>query len=183
MIHSCRRRLILISLAAALAIAVFAQGRPARISSQSKEEFIDSKLCVGCHAAIYDSDRHSGMARAFYRPSPANTIEDYSQGNPFYHAPTAAYYAMEQRGGRYYQQRWLIGPDGQPAYRQERPIIRDGFGESCADLLTPGSEWSSHRAAVGLVFGEGRLLGDESGLRCGPFHRAAQDCLRMHVLP
>ena len=56
------------------------------------------------------------MARAFYRPSSANSIEDYSKGNPFYHAATGAYYAMEKRGAEYFQRRWQVGGDGKSDY-------------------------------------------------------------------
>jgi tetratricopeptide (TPR) repeat protein len=122
-----RLRLQSIPIAALLAFAapslVRAQGPAAQTAAaQTKDEFVDPKLCIGCHAAIYDTYRHTGMARSFYRPSPANTVEDYSRGNPFYHAATGAYYAMAQRGGRYFQQRWQLGADGQPAYRQEWQI-------------------------------------------------------------
>jgi predicted CXXCH cytochrome family protein len=90
--------------------------------AQTGDEFVDAKMCIGCHAEINATYSHTGMAKAFYRPSPANTIEDYNKGNPFYHAPTSAYYAMAQRGGRYFQQRWQLGADGKPAYRQEWQI-------------------------------------------------------------
>jgi predicted CXXCH cytochrome family protein len=62
------------------------------------------------------------MAKSFYRPAAANRIEDYAKGNPFYHAATGTYYAMAQRGGKYFQQRWQPGADGQPVYRQEWQI-------------------------------------------------------------
>jgi len=91
-------------------------------SAQTKEEFVDAKLCRGCHAAIFETYRQTGMGRSFYRPNAANTIEDYGKGNPSYHAPTGAYYAMVRRGGQYFQQRWQLGSDGQPEYRQEWQI-------------------------------------------------------------
>jgi predicted CXXCH cytochrome family protein len=104
------------------AIAALAHSAVAQTAAQTKDEFVDSKLCIGCHASVYETYRHTGMAKAFYRPSPANTIENYGKGNPFYHAPTAAYYAMALRAGKYVQQRWQIGADGKPAYRQEWQI-------------------------------------------------------------
>src|SRR5580658_3779262 len=110
------------TLTAPLAITVLLAISAARTGAQTKDEFVDSKLCVGCHASVYEAYRHTGMAKSFYRPAPANSAEDYAKGNPFYHAPTGAYYAMAQRGGRYFQQRWQIGSDGKPAYRQEWQI-------------------------------------------------------------
>jgi predicted CXXCH cytochrome family protein len=109
-----------------LAAAASAQSptpqRSAQKAVQNKDEFVDSKLCIGCHASVYDTFRHTGMGKSFYRPGPTNTIENYGRGIPFYHAATEAYYAMAQRGGKYFQQRWQIGTDGKPDYRQEWQI-------------------------------------------------------------
>jgi predicted CXXCH cytochrome family protein len=122
MMHALQRRRLSIPIAAVLAAAACAQSRGAQTVAQTRDEFVDPKLCIGCHTGIYETYSHTGMAKSFYRPSLANTIENYSKGNPFYHAPTGAYYAMAQRGGKYFQQRWQIGAGGQPAYLQEWQI-------------------------------------------------------------
>ncbi len=49
------------------------------------------------------------MARSFYRPLPQHAIQD----RPYYHEPSATWYAMLQRGGQTYQRRWRIGPAGE----------------------------------------------------------------------
>ena len=139
----CLRRLSIL-IPVIFAAPVFFPSAAAQTSAQTSAEFADPRLCDGCHAGIYDTYRLTGMAKSFYRPSPANTIEDYSKGNPFYHAPTGAYYAMAQRGGKYFQQRWQIGADGKPAYRQEWQIdFAMGSGNHVRTYL--------HRGANGVL--------------------------------
>jgi predicted CXXCH cytochrome family protein len=140
MLHTLkRRRLSILTLGVLAAVA-----RGQNPAVQTKDEFADPKLCIGCHAGIYDTYRHTGMARSFYRPGPANTIEDYGKGIPFYHAPTQAYYAMAQRAGKYFQQRWQIAADGKPVYRQEWQIdFVMGSGNHVRTYL--------HRGASGVL--------------------------------
>jgi tetratricopeptide (TPR) repeat protein len=121
-----QRRRFSILIAGVLSIGANAQRPtvrpPAQSTVRANDEFVDRKLCIGCHAGVYETFRLTGMAQSFYRPGPANTIEDYGKGNPFFHAPTGAYYAMAQRDGKYFQRRWLMGADGKPEYLQEWQI-------------------------------------------------------------
>ena len=140
MLHTLKRRWRSIPVAAVLAAAAGAQSPGARPAAPTKEEFADPKLCIGCHAGIYETYSHTGMAKSFYRLNPANTVENYGKGNPFYHAPTGAYYAMAQRAGKYFQQRWQIGADGKPAYRQEWQIdFAMGSGNHVRTYLRRGA--------------------------------------------
>src|SRR5262249_36142358 len=47
-------------------------------------EYVDSRLCARCHSQIYETYRQTGMARSLFKPSPANTIEDYKGNKQFY---------------------------------------------------------------------------------------------------
>ncbi len=85
-------------------------------------QFVDPKLCVGCHAQIAQSYHRTGMGRSFYRPRPENTVEDYTRNNRFHHAPSDTWYAMSMRDGRYYQRRWQIGFNGRETNAQELEI-------------------------------------------------------------
>ncbi len=62
------------------------------------------------------------MARSFYRPSPVNTVEDYTRKNTFYHQASDSYFTMLQRDGKYYQRRYQIGPDGKQTNVMEKQI-------------------------------------------------------------
>jgi predicted CXXCH cytochrome family protein len=75
-------------------------------------DYVNPKLCTGCHAGIAKTYRQTGMARSFAQPAPANTVEDYTKNNRFYHAPSDTYFEMLERGGKYYQRRWQIGYNG-----------------------------------------------------------------------
>jgi tetratricopeptide (TPR) repeat protein len=75
-------------------------------------EYVDARVCGACHRQIADDYRQTGMARSFFRPTAANTIEDYTRQNTFYHALSETHYAMIRRGGEFYQRRWQIGLGG-----------------------------------------------------------------------
>ena len=74
--------------------------------------YLDPAACAACHQKIYESYRRTGMGRSFYRPRPENKVEDYSQNNSFFHEASDQHYTMYERGGRYYQRRRQIAPDG-----------------------------------------------------------------------
>jgi predicted CXXCH cytochrome family protein len=52
------------------------------------------------------------MGRSFYRPSAANTVEDYTQRNRLDHRPSGRYYTMIGRDGQWFQRRHQVGFDG-----------------------------------------------------------------------
>lgn len=62
------------------------------------------------------------MGRSFFRPKPANTVEDYSKNNEYYHALSDTHYVMILRDGAYYQRRWQIGFDGKETNVEESRI-------------------------------------------------------------
>ena len=78
----------------------------------ARDAFADAKVCGSCHADIAASFARTGMARSFYRLTPAKTTEDFSRGNPYYHAASRTWYAMERRGDAFYQRRWRTDDRG-----------------------------------------------------------------------
>jgi predicted CXXCH cytochrome family protein len=62
------------------------------------------------------------MGRSFFRPTTANTIEDYSRNNHFYHALSETHYSMVVRDGTYYQRRWQVAFDGKETNSEELKI-------------------------------------------------------------
>jgi predicted CXXCH cytochrome family protein len=86
-------------------------------------EYVDAKLCKQCHGRITEDFARTGMGRAFYRPTPRGTVDDFGGGaRDFYHDRSDTYYSMVARDGRYYQRRWQIGPDGKPANVEELSV-------------------------------------------------------------
>jgi predicted CXXCH cytochrome family protein len=98
----------------------FTRRSPSTVASMPN--YVDPKLCAGCHANIWATYRFTGMARSFYRPSSANTIEDYTRQNTFYHRISDSYFTMLLRDGRYYQRRHQIGFGGKETNVEEKEI-------------------------------------------------------------
>ncbi len=71
---------------------------------------------------MWETYRLTGMARSFYRPSPANTVEDYSGKSTFYHQASDSYFSMLQRDGKYYQRRYQIDFAGKQVNVMEKQI-------------------------------------------------------------
>ena len=81
--------------------------------STAVNEYVDCRLCAGCHSQIYRNYRQTGMAKSLFKPAPANTIEDYKGNTQFYHSLSDTHYSMIFREQAYYQRRWQIGLDGE----------------------------------------------------------------------
>jgi predicted CXXCH cytochrome family protein len=71
--------------------------------------YVDPKLCADCHPSYWKTFRETGMARSFFRPTPANMTEDFTRGASFYHKPSDRYYQMIRRDGRYFVRRYQRG--------------------------------------------------------------------------
>jgi tetratricopeptide (TPR) repeat protein len=73
--------------------------------------------CAACHPKEAANYRLTGMSRAMYRPSAANTSE-----GEFFHALSDTHYSMIVRDGVYYQRRWQIGFGGKETNVEESKI-------------------------------------------------------------
>ena len=91
-------------------------------SPRAANGYADGSLCANCHQEIAAKYARTGMGRSFYRLRPAQVVEDFKAGKPFYHKASETYFAMIERGGRYYQRRWQIGFDGQETNLDEKQI-------------------------------------------------------------
>lgn len=84
--------------------------------------YISPAACATCHREVWETYRRTGMARSFYRPSPTNTVEDYTNKHTFYHKASDSYFSMLRRDGKYYQRRYQIDPDGKQVNVMEKRI-------------------------------------------------------------
>src|SRR5579863_9706244 len=89
-----------------VAIAAMAVAGCALAAQAPANSYVDPAVCAQCHGQIAANYRKTGMGRSFYRPAPDPTAK------PFYHAASETYFAMVERGGKYYQRRWQIAFDG-----------------------------------------------------------------------
>ncbi len=90
-------------------IAGEATPEPTAASDQSSAQYIDATVCQGCHAEIWETYRHTAMARSFVRPRPENTVVDFNGSETFHHDASDRFYQMIQRDGRYFQRRYQKG--------------------------------------------------------------------------
>ena len=84
--------------------------------------YVDPQICAGCHNQIAQNHLQTGMGRSLFRPAPANTVEDYTTKNEFFHPLSDTHYAMIRRDGAYYQRRWQIGFNGSESNIEESKI-------------------------------------------------------------
>jgi Tfp pilus assembly protein PilF len=81
--------------------------------------FLGSSLlpgqCATCHSKIAASFAKTGMARSFYKPATIQPVR-------FYHQLSETWFAIEERGGSYYQRRWRVGYDAKDIEVQESRI-------------------------------------------------------------
>jgi tetratricopeptide (TPR) repeat protein len=84
--------------------------------------YVDARICAGCHSQIAQQHLQTGMGRSLFRPKPANTIEDYTKNNEYYHPLSDTHYSMIVRDGAYYQRRWQIGFGGKETNVEDSKI-------------------------------------------------------------
>src|SRR6266567_4624424 len=94
----------------------------AAAQSAPTNTYVDAKICAGCHSQIAQKHLQTGMGRSWFRTTPANTVEDYTAKNQFYHPLSETHYSMIVREGAYYQRRWQIGFGGQETNVEESRI-------------------------------------------------------------
>ncbi len=74
--------------------------------------YVEDRACATCHADIYQSYQHVGMARSFAPPSDAETIEDF--GKVFFHKPSQRYYQIRKDGEKLVFRRYQHDDKGNP---------------------------------------------------------------------
>jgi predicted CXXCH cytochrome family protein len=104
--------------AAALTGRAYPQATARSPISSPANNYVDPALCAQCHAEIANNFRKTGMGRSFYRLSSV----DLTAVKPFYHQASGCYFAMIERGGKYYQRRWQMGFDGKETNVDERQV-------------------------------------------------------------
>src|SRR5581483_5948430 len=78
--------------------------------------------CIECHRDVWETYRHTGMARSFYRPTPPNMPAIDPQGSVYFHNASKTYFVMLQRDGRYFQRQYQLDFDGKPTAPFEKEI-------------------------------------------------------------
>lgn len=91
-----------------------------RVTRGAAAGYVPDESCKECHEGLYESYQSVGMARSFYRLTPATAVEDF--GTTFFQAATGFYYETFERDRRYYQKRYCKDDDGRPFAAHEVEI-------------------------------------------------------------
>ncbi|HEY3936655.1 MAG TPA: tetratricopeptide repeat protein, partial [Bryobacteraceae bacterium] len=102
-------------------LAVYGQSE-SPLASQEKAGYTRPETCAGCHRDVWETYKRTGMARSFYSPSGANTVEDYTYKNTFYYKASDSYFSMLRRDGQFYQRRYQIDFAGKTVNVMEKQI-------------------------------------------------------------
>jgi predicted CXXCH cytochrome family protein len=112
-----------------------------RAAPVHSSNYVDPAVCAGCHQKIAQSFHTTGMGQSVYRPSAANTVEDYKTHNTVYNQASGLYYTMLARDGKFYQRRHELGFDGQETNVVEQQIdYVVGSGNHARTYLHRGSD-------------------------------------------
>jgi predicted CXXCH cytochrome family protein len=110
------------AVAATVAAAWAYWGRQPRAAPAPPNAYVDAAICGDCHGEIAATYRKTGMGRSFARVRQTTPPETGTFGKPFHHAASGSYFAMIERGGKYYQRRWQIGFDGKETNIEEKSV-------------------------------------------------------------
>jgi len=83
--------------------------------------YVGSAACADCHEDLYTSYQSHGMARSFYRMTDSVAVEDFS-GVVVAHPTDGYLYTVYRDGGRFVQEEYRLGPDGQKTHRLVRAM-------------------------------------------------------------
>jgi tetratricopeptide (TPR) repeat protein len=115
--------------------------RAAPPAKAAGSDYVSSETCSTCHQNIAQQFHTTGMGRSFYRPTLANTVEDYKTNNTLFNKASGLYYTMLERNGTFYQRRYEIGFDGrQTNVAEEKIDYVIGSGEHARTYLHRGSD-------------------------------------------
>lgn len=98
------------------------QSRPVVPDREKGSGYVDPAICAGCHQDIARTYRLTGMGHSLYRPTTANTIEDYQTHSTVNNDASGLTYTMVERDGKFYQRRSNKGFEGHETNVAEEQI-------------------------------------------------------------
>ncbi|HEX5042253.1 MAG TPA: tetratricopeptide repeat protein [Candidatus Polarisedimenticolaceae bacterium] len=78
--------------------------------------------CARCHAEIAQTYARTGMGQSWYRLTPANAVEDFTEENEIELPGSGVRYRMTARDGRFYMRQFLRGAGGKEAFAEEHEL-------------------------------------------------------------
>jgi tetratricopeptide (TPR) repeat protein len=93
--------------------------------------YVKADVCANCHAEIYRTYRHTGMARAFYIPSK----DSFPSPQPYFHPASDTWYQIVEKSGAYYQRSWQAGLHGPESVGESKIDYVMGSGNHVRSYL------------------------------------------------
>ncbi len=114
---------------------------PAFRNVHGEATFVGDDQCFSCHEDEYQGYQAHGMANSWYRLTPENTVEDF-EAAPVYHAATDFYYRPFAEDGRFFQEEYRLGSNGEKTHRLVREIhYVVGSGTAARTYLTENNDY------------------------------------------
>jgi Tfp pilus assembly protein PilF len=145
--------------------------------------YVDDKNCATCHSNIARTYKQVGMSKAFYRPRPDDTIEDFTKP-PLRHARSGDLMELRWRDGKLVFRRWQLDDAGKAINAFEQPvdwILGSGHHARTYLYQTPNGEiyqlpiaWYSQTSEWAMAPGYDRA--DHQGV----LRRVRHECLFCH---
>jgi predicted CXXCH cytochrome family protein len=103
-------------------LAAVPPSRPVVGAAERGSGYVDPAICAGCHQDIARTYLLTGMGRSLYRPTTANSVEDYQTHNTVNNDASGLAYTMVEHDGKFYQLRSEKGFDGHETNVAEEQI-------------------------------------------------------------
>ena len=91
------------------------------VAADSSNHYVDPTWCVQCHADIAKTYALTGMGRSFAKVDAAN-MQQFSLGQPFFHAASQSFFSIVERNGEVFERRWQTAYDGKETNVEEKRI-------------------------------------------------------------
>lgn len=92
----------------------------ARATTGAAAGYLADAVCANCHAEIYESYQHVGMAQSFKRPGNERPVEDF--GAEFFHEATQTFYRIVATPAGPVFEQYQRDAGGEPINKLELPV-------------------------------------------------------------
>lgn len=103
-------------------------------------KYIGDEECAVCHEKIYRSFAETGMGRSFYRPSPYNLVEDFSEPIEIFDKRTGFHYEVARVDSNLFQVEYRVNEQGERIHELKRKVdYIVGSGRGTRSYITEGN--------------------------------------------
>lgn len=89
----------------------------------AKAGYVGPGECGRCHAEIAQTFAKTGMGQSWYRLTPGNAVEDFTDHNEIELPGSGVRYRMTARDDRFYMRQFVLTEEGKEAFSEEHELI------------------------------------------------------------